>query len=294
MKMKTLKNIAKVLFYKDSYGIAFKKNIDDSFEVVYPTNRFSYADPFVFEYEGKTAVFVELMDKKYGWGTIGVFEIIDGKIQPFKEIIREKNHMSFPNVFIHNGVVYMIPETYGANDVHMYRCVDFPYSWEKTNPLIEGVKLVDHSLIELDKETYIVSYDLDSNSSRCFVLNWNRMKLEEFYPEGDYCKERPGGTFFYENVDLKRVIQDCRNTYGDYLKIYFVNKLNREVFDEKFEKEIRIEDIKFKGSNKFEHIHQYSKSDNYDVIDVRYEKFYLNKIFWFLYRVLLNNKRDFN
>jgi hypothetical protein len=291
--MGIIKNIAKVLFYKDAYGIAFKKNIEDSFDVVYPPNRFSYADPFVFEHKGKTAVFVELMDKKYGWGTIGVFEIIDGNIQPFKEIIREKNHMSFPNVFIHNGVVYMIPETYGANDVHMYRCVDFPYSWEKTDPLIEDVKLVDHSLIDLNKETYIVSYDLDVNSSRCFILNWTSMKLKEIYPAGDFCKERPGGTFFYENGNLKRVIQDCRNTYGDYLKIYSVNKLDKEAFEEKLEKEIRIEDIKFKVSDKFDHIHQYSKSDGYDVIDVRYEKFYFNKLLWFLYRVIFRNKRDF-
>jgi hypothetical protein len=187
----------------------------------------------------------------------------------------------------------MIPETYGANDVHMYRCVDFPYSWKKTDPLIEDVKLVDHSLINLDKETYIVSYDLDLNSSRCFILNWTRMKLEEIYPSGDYCKERPGGTFFYENNNLKRVIQDCRNTYGDYLKIYSVNKLDKETFEEQLEKEIRIEDIKFKVSDEFEHIHQYSKSDGYDVIDVRYEKFYFNKLLWFLYRVIFCNKRDF-
>lgn len=287
------KSIIRILFYKDAYGIAFKNQMDTSFHVVYPTNRFSYADPFVFEYNGKTAIFVELMDKKYGWGTIGTFEIKDGAIQPFKEIIREKNHMSFPNVFIHNNTVYMIPETYGANNVHMYRCIDFPYLWEKTDSLIDEVRLVDHSLVELDNETYIVTYDLDINSSRCFIMNWKSLKLEEIYPKGEFCKERPGGTFFCENGVLKRVIQDCKKTYGDFLKIFSVYQLNKDVFEETKDKEIRVEDLKFDVSEKFEHIHQYSKSEVYEAIDFRYEKFYFNKLFWFLYRLLFHHNRDF-
>ncbi len=282
-----------ILFRDEAYGIAIRRKHTKRFHSILPNGRYSFADPFVFEYNGKTAVFVELMDYHYGWGTIGCFVIEHNRVLPVKEIIRENNHMSFPNVFEHNGELYMIPETYGANDVHLYKCKMFPDVWEKQAPILSNVHLVDHAVFDDGNDTYVVSYDLDKKASRCFLIDWSEGQLKEFYPEGSYCMERPGGSFFRYNSHLLRVIQDCKKTYGDFVKFYEVDTLNDRQFEEHLIKEKRVEDYCFDKNRSFAHTHQYSVSENYEVIDYHYPRFYWNKGIRFLIRVVFHPHRHF-
>ncbi len=280
-----------LLFCIPSYGVGYRKRGTEAFDVILPTNRYSFADPFVFQYHGKTALFVELMDYYYGWGTIGVFEIHNCHPGSCKEIIKENNHMSFPNIFMHDDELYIIPETYSAGNVHLYHCIDFPYNWERVDTLIEGVRLVDHA-VYCSEDTFVVSYDLDEKKSRVFVLNWDSMKLVEVFPKGHYSNERPGGTFYFEGNILHRVIQDCVDFYGDYLKIYKVDKLSENNFDETLQKEIRISDLRFNSRIHFEHVHQYSVSDEYEVVDVFFNKFCISKLFRYLCRRIFYHDRS--
>ena len=289
-----IKKIKDMLFAEYTYGIAYKSNDSKVFRTILPTKRYSYADPFVFEYKGKTAIFVELMDYRYGWGTIGAFEIIDNKVSKVKEIIREKNHMSFPNVFIHENELYMIPETYSANNIHLYRCIDFPYKWEKDAIILENVQMVDHALYEKDGITYVVSYDLNMNHNRCFMLDWDKMKLVEFYPDGEFCKERPGGTFFENKGKLMRAIQECSRVYGEYIKLYVVENIDKSQFNEKLKKIIKVENIRFDQKNNFERTHQLSKSNNYILIDYFFKNYYWNKFMRLFYQRIIHPKRNFS
>ena len=292
--MTNIINKAISIFFRDeAYGIAIRKKGKSVFHPIQPNGRRSYADPFVFEYNGKTAVFVELMDYHYGWGTIGCFEIEKDRILPVKEIIREDNHMSFPNVFEHDGTLFIMPETYGANDVHLYKCISFPYVWEKQETLLENIHLVDHAIFEDGGKTYVISFDLDQEKSRCFLLDWEKHRLTEFFPEGDFCTERPGGSFIRKKEKVFRVIQDCKQTYGDFLRFYKVDAINEKKFDEHQIREMRIEDFRIAGNDKFSHTHQYSESLHYSVIDYHYQRFYWNKIIRFLVRILFHPHRHF-
>lgn len=286
----TVKNLIDTLFYVSTYGIAYKRVGDDCYSSVFPSNRFSYADPFVYQYNGKTAIFVELMDYYYGWGTIGVFEIINDRVSGFKEIIRENYHMSFPNVFCHGNDIYMIPETYSDNGIHLYKCLEFPYKWEKLSDLITGVHLVDHALLD-DDFTYVISYDIDRKCSRFFSLNWDVMKLEEFYPLGSHSDERPGGSFYRSDNKLFRVIQDCQNRYGEYLKIYEVTELNKDKISEQLYKTVKIDDLSFDKNTGFDRVHQYSKSVDYEVVDFTYNRFYWNKLLRYFARLVAYPER---
>lgn len=289
-KAKHIYNFINLLFYVDTYGIAYKKKDNNIYTTIFPTNRYSYADPFVYQLGDKTAIFVELMDYYYGWGTIGVFEIVNNQVLGFKEIIRENYHMSFPNVFCHDGDLYMIPETYNDNSVHLYKCIDFPYDWVRMPDLITGVHLVDHSLLE-DDFTYVISYDIDRKCTRCFFINWDELKFEEFYPDGNYSNERPGGTFFTKDNKLFRVIQDCNNRYGEYLKIYEVDGLSRVSFNEHLFKTIMVNDLSFDKNLGFDRVHQYSVSEDFEMIDFTYNRFYWNKLFRYIFRFLFHPNR---
>ncbi len=281
------------LFREGAYGMAYRKKGSEEFNVVLPTSTCGYADSFIYEYNGITAVFVEMLDFHYGLGTIGVFEIKDGQVVGPKEIIKEPTHMSFPNIFEHNGQVYMIPETYSANDVHLYKCKEYPYKWEKTDALLSDCHIVDCALYENDGITYIVGYDIDKESSRCFILNWDKWQLEEFFPKGEHCTERPGGTFYKEDGKLKRVIQDCHRTYGEYIRIYDVERIDKEFFIEKEEKSVRVKDYKLDIPRRYQFTHQYSVSEHYEAIDFYYPRFYWNKLYRMIYVALFRKGRNF-
>ncbi len=281
------------LFREGTYGMAYRTKGSEEYKSVIPTATCGYADSFVYEYNGTIAVFVELLDFYYGLGTIGVFEIVDGEAIGPVEIIKEQTHMSFPNVFDHDGCIYMIPETYNANDIHLYKCIDFPYKWEKTQALLENCHIVDCALYENSGVTYVIGYDIDIEKARIFVVDWDHWKLEEIFPKGSYCEERPGGTFYIENGQLKRVIQDCHKTYGDYIRIYSVDRMDMEVFEEHEEKVIKVNDYIFETKLRYQHTHQYSVSEHYEAIDYYYPKFYWNHLFRLIYIFLFRKGRNF-
>lgn len=283
-----------MIFAEYSYGIAYKKIEEKSFHIVLPTLRYSFADPFIIEYNNRVAIFVELMDYRYGLGTIGVFEIKDGIISNVKEIIKEKYHMSFPNIFFYGKDLYMIPETYNNNDIHLYKCISFPDKWQIDSVLLHNENLVDHAVFQQFDNTYVVSFDIKDNKSRCFILDWDDMKLNEIFPKGNYCLERPGGTFYYNNDHIERPIQECKNCYGEYLKIYELKKMNNFYFEESFIRNIKIENIQFDINKQFERVHQYSKSDNYEVIDYYFKKYYWNKPIRLLFQRIIHSKRKFS
>ena len=289
-----LNRLIDILFCDTQYGIAYKKKTSDTYTTILPTCRYGYADPFIVEHEGKTAIFVELMDFFYGLGTIGVFEECNGSFSKVKEIIREDYHMSFPNVFKHDDELYMIPETYSANNIHLYKCDCFPYKWREFCTLIDNVKIVDCSIIQKESVTYVIGYDIEVNSARVFILDWKSLALKEIFPVGNFSLERQGGNFFKDKGTLKRVIQDCKFVYGDFIKIYSIDQIDEEFFNETFEREVRIDDYSFDVKKQFNHTHHYANSDNYEVIDYKYQKFYFTKFFRFIYKKLFRSGKSFS
>ena len=133
------KKIKKFLhnFYKGAYAVGYRHVSDKAthfdntqpFEVLEPTLHRWYADSFPFVENGREYIFVEIMDDANGEkGTIGVIDLQDNK--GFVEIINEPFHMSFPNTFKFKNDIYMMPETSEANQLRLYKAVDFPYKWE--------------------------------------------------------------------------------------------------------------------------------------------------------------------
>ena len=67
--------------------------------------RYTAADPFLYKYNEKTYLFAEIYDKKDGLGKIG-YSVFDGKkFSPWKIIISEKYHLSYPNIFKYSRIL---------------------------------------------------------------------------------------------------------------------------------------------------------------------------------------------
>lgn len=55
--------------------------------------------------------------------------------------------MSYPQIFEHDGEIYIVPETGSGHTLDMYRAVDFPDRWEKSANMAKDVELADTTLL---------------------------------------------------------------------------------------------------------------------------------------------------
>lgn len=90
-----------------------------------------YADPMVFEQDGRTWLFVE--DYLYAIDearSIMAAEVSDeGQVGPFMPALTMPGHVSYPLAFRHDGDIYMVPETAADRHVRLYRAERFPFTW---------------------------------------------------------------------------------------------------------------------------------------------------------------------
>lgn len=273
------------LCYRPAYAVAIRRRADAGapYRVKYPSPLSWYADPFVCADGGKTYVFVELMNSYHLDGEIAVASVEDGVIGSFRVVLHEPFHLSFPNIFLWEGTWYMIPETYAAGEVRLYRADSFPYRWSLDKVLRKGGWLVDHALYPVSDGFFMVSYDTTDpkdQRNRIFRLDMRQKALREIFPAGNWCRERPGGTFYQEQGIWHHAIQDCKKAYGDYLHIYAVDAFAEERFEEHEVRRMDAGNTPFSPDNRrMEHLHTYNCNAEYEVIDLQYDKLYPDKFF---------------
>ena len=282
-----MKKLDKIL-KKEAYAVAIRKaKTNDPFYIKYPTMHEWWADPFVCKHEGINYCFVELMSSYRLHGEIAVAKIENGRIGDFRAVISEPFHMSFPNVFKYDGQWYMLPETNHCRQVRLYKELNFPYEWTLDTVLCNDERLVDHSMVPFQNGFFVVSNDITNESeayNRFFYLDMEVKKMTEINPQGEWGNIRPGGTFYCRDGKWRHVLQDGVRAYGDYLHIYEVEEFSNEAFKEYELNSIRVNDLEYVNDNgRLEHIHTFNCNDDYEVIDLQYNKTYPNKfiIHWY-------------
>ena len=115
-----------------------------------------YADPFPVWKDEKTHVFCEELTYATGRGVIAHFTIdATGKASEPKIVLQRPYHLSYPFVFDHEGVTYMIPETSQNRTIELYRCDQFPDHWSFVCVLIGEIDAADATLVRHDGRFWI-------------------------------------------------------------------------------------------------------------------------------------------
>lgn len=111
-----------------------------------------YADPILFEHQGRHHLFCEEMLPGANQAVISHTELtLDGRVaEPPVEVLRAPHHLSYPFVFAHGDDVFMIPETSAQQRVELYRAVEFPRQWRREQILLDGVIASDATVLERD------------------------------------------------------------------------------------------------------------------------------------------------
>jgi hypothetical protein len=102
------------------------------------------ADPFLVRGGGEWLIFFEILRIEDGapndeHGVIGLSTSSDGVVWTYDGVVlAEDFHLSYPNVFEHDGQFFMVPESQAAGKVILYRAETFPGQWVQDTTLLEG------------------------------------------------------------------------------------------------------------------------------------------------------------
>ena len=207
-----------------------------------PKHRF-LADPFVIKHKDRSVIFVEDFDFKTQKGRISAYEITFNECKEIGCVIEENFHLSYPFLFHSNDELFMLPETHEANDIRIYKCVEFPHSWKLHKILIKNVKAVDTNIFKF-KNKYWLFTNLDSSNSGDYsselhifysdsidTSNWKSHPLNPVI--FDSKKARNGGMIYSKNDELYRVFQKQDfDMYGASLGVSKIKQLSEEKYEE--------------------------------------------------------------
>jgi hypothetical protein len=108
------------------------------------------ADPFGLIRDRTLHVFVEAFDYRTKHAVIERhdLDLDDLRWRSRRVVLARPFHLSYPNVFLHKGWTFMLPESAQANEIALYRALDDSLdSWRRERALIEGVPGADASVI---------------------------------------------------------------------------------------------------------------------------------------------------
>ena len=235
-----------------------------------PKDRF-YADPFLFEKDGTTYLFLEDFRYSEGRAVISCCELEpDGSPSAPAEVLRRPYHLSYPFLFEQEGEIYMIPETKANRTVELYRATSFPTGWTLAAVLLKDVYAVDATILKFKNKFWMFAGVSNGKYSNCDELGlfcadsltgpWTPHPGSPVI--SDVRRARPAGALFYDGDRLIRPSQDCSKAYGYALVFSEVLKLTETEYEER--PIARLDPDWVRGNLG---THTYTRTEHFEVID---------------------------
>jgi hypothetical protein len=193
-----------------------------------------YADPFVFQHQGRSFLFVEEFPYATRTGILSVAEMTAegaGRPVPFLET---GSHLSYPFVFERDGAIWMIPETAAAGGIHLYRADGFPMRWSHEAVLVPDLDAGDATLVEANGALWLfatVRREDESSwdglwlfTSRSLMGPWTPHPMNPVLIDAE--QARPAGVMRLIGGEVVRPVQYCVGGYGRGLGFARVKELS--------------------------------------------------------------------
>lgn len=283
----------KDLFFEEYWNIGFRRYSENDsvitntggtdFDVLKATKRFWYADPFLFEHENRTYLFVEMFDNKTEIGIIGCSEYVDGKFTQPVPVLQESFHLSYPYVFEKDGEIFMMPETHEDNCIQLYKAVNFPDKWEKHHVIVKGENFVDTVIF---KDMLLTSKVTDPVNmvTRLELYDFNSgEQLSPFPASEENQLKRGAGQIFESNGKAIRPAQNCENAfYGGGIIFYEIEDSADGKYSEKEIGRITPKNISTSNGLEYTGTHTYARTSSLEVVDIKRSRINIRRLLWIL------------
>lgn len=211
------------------YSVGYPHKIEPEKNMIYSIEKLKslndstvfLADPFFLKEKDTFYLFFEHKKTKTN-GDVGLMTSTDGKKYNYRgTVLTQKFHLSYPQVFKHEGGFYMIPETKQANAVLLYKAYNFPFDWRICDTLIPGVRLKDPSIYLSDSLTVLVASDDNLNMFMYQADSlFGKWKLHKKPIALMGTEARAGGRFFADKNGLVLPVQNSTRGYGYGLSLF--------------------------------------------------------------------------
>jgi len=197
------------------------------------------ADPFLFVHNEELFLFYEEQTNLYGKGVIKLVKTTDLKkwTNPITAL-EEDYHLSFPNVFVLDGQIYMMPESGNDKCIKLYTPNEDLSQWIPYKTILDGSKFIDSSIVRNNNKLFLFTTDYTNqkNKLRLFYSDsidelWVEHPLSPI-AEGKDTGRCAGSLFNYEGK-LFRPCQLTSNRYGEGVDLYEVLELSCYNYKEK-------------------------------------------------------------
>lgn len=231
------------------------------------------ADPFVVTHHDRTYILCEEYRNSTNRGTLAAIELASGLTSRPHTVIEEGYHLSYPQIFEHEGEMYCVAETGQANSVGLYRATEFPYRWQYVHTLLPDVRAIDSTLLRHDGKWWLfcTSGTGPRGGDHSHLCIWYADDLfGKWTPHAgnpvkiDVRSSRPAGPFFVHQGRLYRPAQDCSGTYGGAIRINRVDILGETAFEECTVGTIRPPSREYNRG-----IHTISSAGNWCIVDAK-------------------------
>lgn len=248
------------------------------------------ADPFPIEKDGTLFIFGEIFQYTKNKGSIGYTKLKNGRFSPWKIVIEEDYHLSFPNIIEENGQIYIYPEANESNSIYRYKCVQFPDRWIKDNVIVSKGTYVDTVFYKRDSVDYGITFDIkdDKGKLRLFKYDDNGCDFGADIEYADTDFSRPAGKIYSDKGQDILPTQIGVPTYGAGLVL---NKFQIEWPEMELDPICKLfpKDFKFDINREYVGIHTLNFTEHYVVVDVKWYGFNLiNNVFKIIRKVFRN------
>lgn len=276
-------------FIFDRWQIAYREKGEEKFTLL-PNPKWGWAaDPFPIIYENCLYIFAEIfLYKSERNGVIAYCKFENGKFTGWTVSMDKHWHLSYPNIFVKEGKLYMCPETRQNDEIAVYELKAFPNQWEKTKVLLSNVQCVDTTFCTYQGKKYMFTFQPQKGGIKgrllLYQIDGDKISKGRIISEdtGTECA-RPGGRIICEDGKMFRVSQNGANGYGSGLMFSEIDSF-LPVYKEHEIRRITAGEIKGNWNRKFSGIHTYNRINEIEVIDLKYRAFSLTE-YWARIRV---------
>ncbi|WP_068605786.1 glucosamine inositolphosphorylceramide transferase family protein [Paenibacillus swuensis] len=193
------------------------------------------ADPFLLRHGGRFYLFYEVLNQATGKGEIAYSVSDDGNKWKYGQVIlRENFHLSYPQVFLLDGCIYMLPETVEASRVILFKAARFPDLWEEAGDLLKG-RYTDPSVFTHEGKWWMYA-GAKGKQLHLFGADQLTGPWTE-HPASPVVKDnttisRPAGRVLADGESIYRYTQDGQPFYGSSTRIIRVHTLTETVYRE--------------------------------------------------------------
>jgi hypothetical protein len=198
------------------------------------------ADPFMIKVGDSWHMFFEVWNRQSGKGEIGLATSQDALKWTYQRIVlAEPFHLSYPYVFEWMNDYYLVPESYQAGAIRLYRAAQFPFQWTFLGEILTGPYFADTSIFQHQGLWWLFTETnptIKSDTLRLYVAErlpgpWKEHPCSPLIQSNGHIA-RPAGRVVSFRNQVIRYAQDCDPVYGTQVFAFEVVRLTASDYQE--------------------------------------------------------------